>query len=198
MSFNQPVTAALRVHDMRELIVLALLLSSSMASLADEHHDLRQRRVLQVFDASGKAVGAFKYVAGAGSGVLMTVNGAPVFVPVLRRQVAGTGNQTIYSATDFVWGRYFINQFCSTDCSGFPLISERTGPRPSFTLRRGTEVTVYVAPTTNSQFLGVSSYLLGTDGQCQRYTTPVTRAGWPIESSYVITNDHPEPLSIHY
>ncbi|SAL83913.1 hypothetical protein AWB67_06537 [Caballeronia terrestris] len=182
---------------MRGLIVLALLLSSSMASFADDHQDRPQRRVLQVFDANGKAVGAFKY-AGGGAGVFMTVNGAPVFVPVIRRQVAGTGNQTIYSATEFEWGWYFFNQFYAADCSGSPLISDRTGPRPSFTLRRGSDVTVYIAPTTNSQYLSVSSYLLGTNSQCQRYTTPVTAAGWPIESSYVITQDHPEPLSIHY
>ena len=182
---------------MRGLMIMALLLSSSMTSFADEPGGRHQRHVLHVFDANGKAVGVFKY-AGGSAGVFVTVNGAQVFVPVIRRQVSGTGNQTVYSATEFTWGWYFMNQFYSADCSGSPLISDLTGPRPSFTLREGSNVTVYVAPATNSQFLSVSSYILGTNGRCQRYTTPLTAAGWPVESSYVITQYHPEPLSIHY
>ena len=176
---------------------MAVLLSTALASFAGDHRDRPHRRVLQVFDANGKAVGAFKY-AGGGPGVFMTVNGAVVFVPVLRREAGGTGNETSYSATQFEWGRYFINEFYTADCSGPPLVSEDTGPRASFVLRRGPEATVYVAPAANSQLLSVSSYLVGTNGQCQRYATPATKAGWPIESSYVITKDHPEPLSIHY
>lgn len=181
---------------MHKLIVLALLISNSLALFAEDRGDLPQRRVLQVFDANGKAAGAFRYFGGSG-GVFTTANGASVFVPIVRRAVAGTGNQTSYSATEFGWGSYFINQFISADCSGAPLITD-TGPRPSSMLRRGAEVTVYVAPGTDSQFLRVSSYLLGTNGQCQRYTTAVTQSGWPVESSYVITQDHPEPLSVHY
>ncbi|SAK75868.1 hypothetical protein AWB79_04521 [Caballeronia hypogeia] len=182
---------------MRGLIVLALLLSSMTTSFAEEHQEHHRRPVLQVFDANGKAVGAFVY-AGGNSGVFITVNGAAVFVPVTRRQVSGTGNQISYSATEFTWGWYFINQFSSADCSGSPLITDGTGPRPSFALRSGSNVTVFAAPASNSQFLSVSSYIIGTNGQCQRYATPVTASGWPIESSYVITDDHPEPLSIHY
>ncbi|MFM0053586.1 hypothetical protein [Caballeronia grimmiae] len=185
------------VYEMREFIFLALVWSSAITSFADEIEHAHHRHVLHVFDANGKAVGAFEY-AGGSAGVFLTVNGAAVFVPIIRRQVSGTGNQIVYSATEFTWGWYFMNQFYSADCSGAPLVSDTTGPRPSFALRKGSEVTVYVGPETNSQFLSVSSYILGTNGQCQRYTPPLTAGGWPVESSYVITQDHPEPLSIHY
>src|SRR4051812_23054892 len=107
---------------MRGLMILALLLLNSMTSLADEPGGLHQRHVLHVFDANGKAVGAFKY-AGGSAGVFVTVNDAQVFVPVIRRQISGTGNETVYSATQFTWGWYFINQFHSANCSGSPLIS---------------------------------------------------------------------------
>ncbi|WP_244817875.1 hypothetical protein [Caballeronia sp. Lep1P3] len=183
------------------MIVAALLMSYSLAPFAhddaDHRANYRHHRVLRVFDANGKVVGAFRY-SGGGAGVFVTVNGASVFLPVVRRQVSGTGDQTVYSASQFSWGLYFINQYFSADCSGAPLIVSNAGPRPSSVLRTGSEVTVYVAPASNSQFLSVSSYLLGSAGQCQRYATPLTQAGWPVESSYVITQDHPEPLTVHY
>ncbi|QSN64809.1 MULTISPECIES: hypothetical protein [unclassified Caballeronia] len=183
---------------MRRMILLTLLCSGAMTSFADEvEHHHHHRHVLRVFDANGKEVGPLKY-AGGSAGVFQSVNGAPVFVPIMRRQVSGTGNKIVYSATEFTWGWYFMNQFYSSDCSGAPLIPSTTASRPAFAVRKGSDVTVYVAPETNSQFLTVSSYTLGTNGQCQRYNPPITAAGWPVDSSCVITQEHPEPLTIHY
>ncbi|VXC93265.1 conserved exported hypothetical protein [Burkholderia sp. 8Y] len=182
---------------MRGIMLLTLLFASAITSFADETEHHHHRHVLHVFDANGKPVGVFRYADGS-AGIYLTVDGAQVFVPIMRRQVSGTGNQIVYSATEFTWGWYFMNQFYSADCSGAPLVPTSTAMRPSFTLRKGSDVTLYVAPETNSQFLSVSSYTLGTNGQCQRYTSPLTTAGWPVESSRVVTQEHPEPLSIHY
>ncbi|MDR5857734.1 hypothetical protein P9239_02775 [Caballeronia sp. LZ062] len=176
---------------------MTLLCASATTSFADEMEHAHHRHNLHVFDANGQEVGALKYAQGS-AGVFVTVNGAPAFVPIMRRQISGTGNKTVYSATEFMWGWYFQNQYYSSDCSGAPLVPGTAAGRPAFTLRKGSDVTVYVAPETNSQLLTVSSYTLGTNGQCQRYTPPLTAAGWPVESSCVITQEHPEPLSIHY
>ncbi|MDR5857735.1 hypothetical protein QCE42_22870 [Caballeronia sp. LZ050] len=149
----------------------------------------------QVFDAQGKFVGPLDDYGGPG--VYLTVNGAIAFVPIERVIVSGDGGpQTVYSATQFRWSGLNAVDFTSTDCSGTPVITVTTGIRPTTTVRLGNDVTLYVAPATNSAPVSIGSVRAGPTFTCTASSTPVTEYGWSTESTFSLTGAYPEPLTI--
>jgi hypothetical protein len=172
---------------MRAFVVSVLLLLQLTASFAAE--------TPLVFDAQGKFVGPLDDYGGPG--VYLTVNGAIAFVPIERVIVSGDGGpQTVYSATQFRWSGMNVADFTSTDCSGTPVITLTTGVRPSTTIRLGHDVTLYVAPATNSAPIVIGSVRSGPTFTCAASGTPVTEYGWPTESTFSLTGAYPEPLTV--
>ncbi|SAL83914.1 hypothetical protein AWB67_06538 [Caballeronia terrestris] len=175
---------------MRAIVVSVFLLLHISASFAGGES-------LLVFDSQGKFVGPLEDYGGPG--VYLTVSGAIAFVPIERVIVSGDGGpQTVYSATDFRWSGTNAADYTSSDCSGTPVITLTTGVRPSVTIRQGTDVTLYVAPATNSGPILIGSIRSGPNFRCVPSGVPSTEYGWPTESTYSLTGAQPEPLTIRY
>jgi len=175
---------------MRAIFASALLFLHLSASLA-------AGEPLLIFDAQGKFVGLLEDYGGPG--VYLMVANAIAFVPIERVIVSGDGGpQTVYSATEFRWSGTNAADYTSSDCSGAPVITLIGGVRPSLTIRQGTDVTLYVAPTTNSGPIRIGSTRSGPNFNCVPSGVPSTEYGWPTESTYSLNGAHPEPLTIRY
>ncbi|WP_244817874.1 hypothetical protein [Caballeronia sp. Lep1P3] len=182
---------------MRAIVVSALLLLYASASFGDDTsgdiHKLGAE--LLVYDAQGRPVAPLDDYGG--QGVYLTINGAIAFAFIERTIVSGDGGpQTVYSGTNFRWSGTNAVDFTSSDCSGTPIITLTSGVRPSLAVRRGADVTLYVAPDTNSAPMRVASTLSGPNFQCTTATVPTTEYGWPAAITYSLTGSHPEPLTI--
>ena len=190
--YRHSATRATKVKgdDMRAIVVSTFLLLHLSLSFAGGE-------TLLVFDSQGKLVGPLDDYGGPG--VYLTVSGAIAFVPIERVKVSGDGGpQTVYSATDFRWSGTNVADYTSSDCSGTPVITLITGVRPSTTIRLGNDVTLYVAPATNSAPIRIASARSGSSFTCAAASVPVTEYGWPTESTYSLTGAHPEPLTIRF
>lgn len=189
---------------MRAIVISALLLLNVSTTFADgesrdgryKNHDRADVQPL-VFDAQGKFVGPLDDYGD--QGVYLTISGAATFVYIERAIVSGDGGpQTIYSGTEFKWSSTNAADYSSSDCSGTPIITLTGGVRPSLAIRRGAEVTLYVAPATNSGPMRVASTQSGPDFHCAPSGVPTTEYGWPTENTYSVTGAYPEPLTIRY
>ncbi|WP_082378284.1 hypothetical protein [Caballeronia cordobensis] len=192
----------------------AILIASVLATLAltahaggdDDGHHHRDRHVPKVFDAQGREVGPLESDA-VENGVYIEINGAITFVPISR---VATNDRA--SATQFQWGSYRpipigAVAYPYSDCSGTPVLFYEVpsgtqlhttyGPRPSITVRQGADVTVYIASDADAGPAGVQSTHRNPNfSECTPYVATFT--AFTVGSSYVITQHHPEPLTIHY
>jgi hypothetical protein len=159
-----------------------------------------QGRVLKVFDSQGKIVGALTS-AGSTDGVVLSVSGINTFVGISR---IANPNTAQFAASQFQWtdeGGLFL----TTDCSGSAVIIPGVAAailRPSTVLRQGATATLYVAPDTPTTNVTIQS--AETSGACTTYGTnpsvpPVfTAQAWAPVKTYSLTQNYPEPLTIHY
>ncbi|MFL9962891.1 hypothetical protein PQR02_17705 [Paraburkholderia sediminicola] len=188
--------------------IVAGLLALSVTSLSYGHDGSRadgretgergDHPALKVFDAQGKSVGPL-LAEGSAAGVVLDVNGATILVPI--RRVSDSGSQI--TASQYKWSGKFsddISFYSSTDCSGPPLIiGDITETlRPSVVVRQGVDATVYIAPDTYSTNITALTYRAGSPAQCYPRVAPsVSEKGWSPESAYSLTQNYPEPLTIH-
>lgn len=179
---------------MRSILIASVLATLALTAHAgddDGHHHRDKRHVPTVFDAQGGEVGPLEFDAGQ-DGVYIEINGAITFVPIGR---VGTNERA--SATQFQWGSVGIVAYPSSDCSGSPVLLYTSGPRPSIAVRQGADVTVYVASDADSGPVNVqSSHQNPNFSQCTPFVNTI--AAFTVGSSYVITQHHPEPLTIRY
>ncbi|MBC8748785.1 hypothetical protein OKW43_001815 [Paraburkholderia sp. WC7.3g] len=191
---------------MRKSLVAALLCLSvtSLSYGGDgdrsdgrENGERGEHRVLKVFDAQGKSVGPLVSVSSPPrtAGVVLNINGATILVPIQR--ASNSGGQI--SASQYEWaGDFNPAKYPTSDCSGVPVIDDIFAKlRPSSVVRQGADATVYVAPDTYSMDVTLRSSLV--NGDCVSSSPfPFNVPGWQAESTYSLTQNNPEPLTIHY
>lgn len=104
----------------------------------------------------------------------------------------------------FQWSTFGPYQYSTTDCSGSPIISPQSGPRPSIAIRKGVEVTLFIAGDTASAASKIVAVSLdGTSCAALPYVDHMPPSTSPVpaftaETSYPLTAHYPEPLSIGY
>jgi len=196
---------------MRSILIASVLATLALTAHAgddDGHHHRDKKHVPKVFDAQGREVGPLESDA-VDDGVYIEMNGAITFVPISR---VATNDRASASATQFQWGSSRPTPigavaYPSSDCSGAPVLFYEAatgpihfmyGPRPSYTVRQGADVTVYIAsdadagPTSVRSTQGDSYFPPGCRPLVATYTA------FTVDSLYVITQHHPEPLTIRY
>jgi hypothetical protein len=179
---------------MRFLIVLAVLLSITFDSLAEDGELRNQRHFghyknLKVFDARGGLIGRLADNASQG-GVFLRVNGALVFAPVQHKQLSSDQ----WSASQFEWRDSGV-PYLATDCVSIPGSVSPASPRPVVVVRQGPEVTMFIAGTDDSGGLS------GNASYWRRGCAPGSSLRvdeWAPQASYSLTEHYPEPLSIRY
>lgn len=176
---------------MKPSLIGALLLSVVMTAVADESVRHLRHHPVRVFDANGHVVGDLT-IFGALNGVAFTVGNATTVVPIERVQDASRR----FSATDFRWVAAVGVSFASSDCSGDPILDSTNGPHATFALRRGNVVTLYFAADGAQRVFTANSFLDTTTGCQQRPGFGVE--GWAVGATRVISDEHPEPLTIGY
>lgn len=146
-------------------------------------------RELRVFDSRGTAVGAL-VTASFSSGVVINANGTTVVVPI-RRMTDSSGH---ISSSQYAWaeGKPW---YPTTDCSGPPAVVNISAVlRPVEVVRRGADVTAYIASDTYTTSADLRSYSIAP-GQCSAYDllgVPV----WMAASAYALMQHYPEPLTV--
>jgi hypothetical protein len=189
---------------MRRLLILAISLFVSAMSLyanADDGHDWRRhddQHVLKVFDAQGRLVGRLASYGGH-DGVYLDIDGALVFAALTW--VFSPPNAT--SSSTYQWSTYGPFNYPTANCSGSPIITPGSGPRPSIAMRSGSDVTLLIAGDTVSSPMKVVAVFDGTNcapppviGHMPPSTAPV--AGFSAQTSYPLSAHRPEPLTIGY
>lgn len=189
---------------MRRLIVAAVLcLVSALSCYADadngrDGHRHDEHNVLKLYDAQGKLVGRLASYGGY-DGVFLTIDNAIVFARITWLNT----NFSDYYSSKFQWLTYGPFNYSNTDCSGTPIISPGSGPRPSIAMRTGADVTLYIAGDTNSSPAQIVATFDGTTcapppviGHVPPSTAPVP--AFTAESNYSLTAHYPEPLTIGY
>jgi hypothetical protein len=157
-----------------------------------------EHRVLYAFDSHGKRVGPVLSL-GTLEGVVLSINHVITFIPIA--QETNSAGQILPSQYQW-WSGTYSSIFPSSDCSGPPIIvGNILGVlRPSTVIRQGDDAIAYIAPDTNSTTITTAmSYQV--PGQCLSGSTLppyITGEGWTPESSFALTQNYPEPLSIHY
>jgi hypothetical protein len=152
-------------------------------------------RKLRVFDSRGIVVGPLVNApfSSFSSGVVITVNGATVVVPI-RRMTDSGGH---ISSSQYAWaeGKPW---YPTTDCSGPPAVIDTFAVlRPVEVVRRGTDVTAYIASDTHTASADLRSYSDAKD-QCTAYDLLGVGGVWMAGSAYALTQYYLEPLTVHY
>ena len=150
---------------------------------------------LRVFDSRGIVVGPLVDApfSSFSSGVLITVNGATVVVPI-RRMTDSSGH---VSSTQYGWAEG-NPWYPTTDCSGPPAIIDTFSVlRPLEVVRRGTDVTAYIASDTYTASADLRSYS-GAKDRCTVYDLLGVGGVWMAGSAYALTQYYLEPLTVHY
>ncbi len=185
------------------VIVVALASMWSGRGSADDvgtRHE-GEHRSLRVVDARGSFVGTLTsghtdFFGNSSPGVVLTVNGAIVFVPIHRASDAN--GHTV--ASQYVWGDVsYAFSFRTSDCSGPPFVrGEPAGNlRPVAVSRQGGEATLYIAPDSFSSDLAPSVRSTRyVDGSCISIMPVGREEGWTPESSFSLTEHFPEPLTV--
>lgn len=206
---------------MHRLMVAALLGCAALASYAEDAAREREHRAhgMQVFDAQGQRVGRLTSLGGT-DGVLLNMNGVPLFAAIERRSTSGGT-----SATDFQWAASSVLSYASPGCSGAPLVRydansdpnlfRQQAARPSLAVRSGADVTLYFAGDGYSATtLNVSGYTVEhgcealsaaprevCEAGCvwppsHAYVLPKVLQAWPAAGTFELTRRYPEPLRI--
>jgi len=185
------------------VIVVALASIWSGRGAADDARTRHEgeHRSLAVVDAHGSFVGTLTsgrtdFFGNSAPGVVLTVNGAIVFVPI--RRASGANGHTL--ASQYVWGDVtYAFSFRTSDCSGPPFVrGEPAGNlRPAAVVRQGGEATLYIAPDSfSSDFAPSVRSMQYVDGPCTGITPVNREEGWTPESSFSLTERFPEPLTV--
>ncbi|WP_114811338.1 hypothetical protein [Paraburkholderia kururiensis] len=182
-------------------VLLALCLTPLVAHGDDptSRAPANNAAVLKVFDAQGRYVGPLVAFDNEPVATVIEVNGAVIVVPLSRLY---TDDQ--FSSTQYEWASSFFpsTYYPTSDCSGPPFISGDAPVRPAVTLRSGSVATTYIAADTPSSTLTLHSY--GQPGSCSTLgSSPsvppvITEEGWTPASTYPLTQNYPEPLTVHY
>jgi hypothetical protein len=182
---------------MVSLCAYALTLHANAENTQDWRHRSEQR-VLKVFDSQGKLVGRLAAFGGH-DGVYLDINGAVVFASVTWLSIS-TEN---VDSSKFQWATFGPFNYATANCSGSPVISPGSGPRPSIAMRSGSDVTLLIAGDTRSSPVQVRAVSDGTDctpppviGHMPPSTAPVP--SFAVETSYPLSAHYPEPLTIRY
>jgi hypothetical protein len=177
---------------------VAVLLSLCLASVAHggdssdpgngKTGDPGLPQVLKVFDSQGKVVGPLVFIDQITIGTAVNANGTVIVAPIQRVPLNGQ-----VSASQYQWASTLsaIQPPPNVDCRNLPVINALIVPgllRPSFSVRVGNVATAYIAGDT---------YSIPTppNGQCTGGSFP---PAWLAESVYSLTQNHPEPLAVHY
>lgn len=147
-----------------------------------DHRD--QMRMLRVLDSRGNVVGPF-----VDSGVIVNADGVDIYVP-MKRLMDSAGH---LSASQYA----FVDsgpQFPTSDCSGPPAILNYTLLlRPVQIVRNGTDVTVYIATDTYTTEVTLrSGFVAPYPCGIEYYPQP----SWSAQTTYSLTQYHPEPLTV--
>lgn len=173
---------------MRYLLAMAWLFGAVLAYAGDSQ-GRGSGQMPKVYDAQGKYVGQLSNI---GDGVYLTINGAVTFVAITR-----VDNGIDASATQFQWGSAKTIYYASSDCSGPAIIPAGNGPRPSVAGRVGADVVLYVAGTANSTTLHAGSMRQAPDANaCFSDQNSNINQAFATETTYPLTQEHPEPLTI--
>lgn len=158
-----------------------------------------QGAALEVFDAQGHDVGPLVSFTERTVATVVSVDGAIIVAPLSRASAGGH-----LSASQFEWSSSttFPN-YPSADCSGPPIVSatnlvgsgDAAPVRPSLTLRTGSVATAYIAPDTWSTTIAGQSQLESNFG-C--IATSRSTSGWLPASTYSLTQNYPEPLTVRF
>jgi hypothetical protein len=192
---------------MRKLFVFALL-TLSVTSVSHGANDSPvgggnnnapgDYHVLQVFDSRGRSVGPV-FSTSLATGVILNVSGANILVPI-QRVSNSVGH---YSASQYQWSGASPS-FPTTNCSGPPVISDISAAlRPVLVVRNGADATAYIAPDGYTSLITLLSYA-PSEGQCVAFGSSPTSPpvfsvyGWNPGGTYPLTQNYPEPLTIHY
>ncbi len=192
----------------RVAVVMFIIFSGLMRSLAcagDDAHDHDRRRhddhrVLKLYDARGQVVGRLASYQG-GPGVYLSIDGAIVFAAVYWLSLPYPGTR---DSARFQWSAFAPYSYSSTDCSGSPIIPPQTGPRPTVAIRKGPDVTLYIAGDTASapkQILSVSfdgTSCVPPPGVDHMPPSTAPVPAFSAETTYSLTAHYPEPLTIGY
>jgi hypothetical protein len=180
---------------------VAVLLCLCLISLAhgDDRSDAGHRpdnptghaQVLSVFDAEGNYVGPVISINQVAIGAVVHANGTIIVAPIGRASQNGQ-----LSASQYQWASTLtpIQTPPIVDCRNLPVINALNAPgvlRPAYTTRVGNVATAYIAADTYS----IPS---PANGQCTSQSTQYPLFVWLTESVYSLTQNHPEPLAIHY
>lgn len=176
-----------------------VLAGTSLSSARDTREDGEPQKhpVLKVFDAKGQLVGPLSQ-AGLAEGVVLTIGSASTFAAITR-PFDDTGR---LHASKYAWTGNGLS-YPTADCSGPPVILN--GPpvfRPSMVDRRGASATLYIGPDGPATLVTVQSR--SVEGACESLTDghsnppPVTANVWSVQTVYSLTDNYPEPLTVHY
>jgi hypothetical protein len=156
--------------------------------------------LLAVFDAHGNYVGPVVGFEDRPLATVITINGATIMAPISRAPVG-----THLSVSQFEWSSSStLLLYLSSNCSGPPIIEtstiifgsgESVPVRPSLSIRTGLEATAYIAPDTYSTTFSSQSQIETPFG-CSGPVPTFTVTGWLPASTYPLSRNYPEPLTI--
>jgi hypothetical protein len=177
----------------RKAVAAAFILASVSAVLAHDWEGQRREHVPKLYAANGKLVGDVvdgpKGIESDG-GVLMNVNGAPVFVGFVLAKAADGSR----SATKLIWSSV-EPAYSEKGCNGTPYIPYVLGSlRPAAIERKGSKATLLVAKDESSRMTVVRSY--SGFGSCGDYYDDAPLVMWAVGDSMNLTDTYPEPLHI--
>ncbi|MDR5739201.1 MULTISPECIES: hypothetical protein [unclassified Caballeronia] len=174
--------------------VMALLAAMASVTSADESQPHKRRHSLpKLYDNNGKLVGVIadgpKGDVSDG-GVIMNINGAPVFVGFALEKAAD-GSQ---SATRLRWSGV-TPAYSGAACTGTPYIPYVLGPlRPAAIERKDGKAVLYVAKDEPSTVVAVRS--IDYSGRCVDYVDETGQPEWAVGDSLGLTDVYPEPLHV--
>ncbi|MFM0049277.1 hypothetical protein [Caballeronia grimmiae] len=178
----------------RNAVAAAFILASASVVLAHNWPgDQRREHVPKLYDANGKLVGDVVDGPKGGDsdgGVLMDVNGAPVFVGFALAKAADGSK----SASKLIWSGV-EPAYSEKGCTGTSYIPYALGSlRPAAIERKGSKATLLVAKDESSRIIVVRSR--SYSGSCSDYYGDAGLAQWAVGDSINLTDSYPEPLRI--
>jgi hypothetical protein len=182
--------------------MLAMKLLATVAMLASAHcavfaHEGGVKENWQshpkLYDANNRFVGVVVDAPGgdvSDGGVVMNIDGAPVFVGVALEKAP----DETQSASKLLWSGVRPS-YSGTNCSGTPYIPYTLGPlRPAAIERKGAKAILLVAKDAPSQYVSVGSQDYGTD--CGNFVEQGGAPAWVVSDSIDLTARFPEPLHL--
>jgi hypothetical protein len=203
----------MNMHRTAALLALCATLAHAHGIGDRDGHDDHDARPLMVYDANHNVVGEYMPFADTDgtfvstNGVLVSWHNRHAVIPLLRQFIGTVPPLGQYfdrpaSASQFVYGdAYAVGgapAFTSPDCSGDPVPQWQAGPALAMAYRDGNTVAVYFAGDGPARQVQLLSSRQPPKNDCVAYTQPTFFYAYPIGAKIVITDQHPEPLSIGF